>query len=87
MLAVAVLPIMHDTLKYGSNDGGITVKADHPDLNKKMEVSGGLCMYACACACACACSCSCSCACACHPDNQLQVGEMRFWARVALCGF
>lgn len=38
MLAVAVLPISHETLQYGSDDGGITVKADHPDLNKKMEV-------------------------------------------------
>lgn len=38
MLAVALLPINKDTLRYGSNDGGFTVRADHPILCKKMEV-------------------------------------------------
>jgi hypothetical protein len=38
--AISILPIGKDTLKYGSGDGALTVKAEIPELNKIMLEAG-----------------------------------------------
>jgi len=40
VIAVSVLPLNAGTLRYGSDDGGVTVFASIPDLNEKMEAMG-----------------------------------------------
>jgi hypothetical protein len=38
--AISLLPIGKNTLKYGSGDGGVTVKKDIPELNDIMFAAG-----------------------------------------------
>eukprot|EP01117_Protostelium_nocturnum_P008758 TRINITY_DN313_c0_g1_i1.p1 TRINITY_DN313_c0_g1~~TRINITY_DN313_c0_g1_i1.p1 ORF type:complete len:1033 (-),score=371.42 TRINITY_DN313_c0_g1_i1:85-3183(-) len=40
MLAMPVLPIGKDTIRYGSDDAGVTVHASDPILNGKMRLAG-----------------------------------------------
>lgn len=38
LMALSVLPIDHSTLKYGSDNMGVTVLASEPEINEKMQV-------------------------------------------------
>lgn len=40
LIAMPVLPIGNDTIKYGSDDGGRTVHTDLPELNDVMKRVG-----------------------------------------------
>jgi len=37
LVAMSVLPVNKQTIKYGSNDSGVTIHADIPEINQKME--------------------------------------------------
>lgn len=39
ILAESVIPVGHDSLVYGSKDGGISVHADSPALNEKIRLA------------------------------------------------
>ena len=38
MIAMSLLPIGRDTIKYGSSDSGATVHADVEEINEKMRL-------------------------------------------------
>ena len=38
LMALSVLPIDHTTLRYGSDNMGVTVLASEPEINEKMQV-------------------------------------------------
>jgi hypothetical protein len=40
LLAASLLPLGKHTLVYGSEDGGRTIRADHPEANNKMQLLG-----------------------------------------------
>eukprot|EP01127_Copromyxa_protea_P008596 TRINITY_DN1971_c0_g5_i1.p1 TRINITY_DN1971_c0_g5~~TRINITY_DN1971_c0_g5_i1.p1 ORF type:complete len:2199 (-),score=380.29 TRINITY_DN1971_c0_g5_i1:100-6696(-) len=40
MIALSLIPIGHNTLKYGSSDSGLTVHSENEELNEQMKLAG-----------------------------------------------